>query len=152
MPRAKTPAKRPVGRPRKNRQENVPNRQENVPNRQENVPKKTIFDRIMERDELEQALFARPTTDRIEETLTERHDTYGYFIYLARVSQRLKKVLYNELAARKKDLAPDQIEALEMILHKIARIVNGDEDHIDSWHDISGYATLVADRLKGNVR
>ena len=147
MPRAKAPAKRPVGRPRKNRQQNVPNWQENVPNWQENVPKKTIFDRIMERDELEQAL-----SDRIEETLNERHDTYGYFIYLARVSQRLKKVLYNELAARKKDLAPDQIEALDMIMHKIARIVNGDEDHIDSWHDISGYATLVADRLKGNVR
>ena len=126
MPRTKAPAKRPVGRPRK-----------------------TIFDRIMERDELEQS---RPTTDRIEETLSERHDTYGYFIYLARISQRLKKVLYNELATRNKDLAPDQIEALEMIMHKIARIVNGDADHIDSWHDISGYATLVADRLKGNVR
>jgi len=135
MPRTKQPAKRPVGRPRKNRQENV--------------PKKTIFDRIMERDELEQAL---SDSDRIEETLTKRHGTYGYFIYLARVSQRLKKVLYNELAARKKDLAPDQIEAIEMILHKIARIVNGDADHIDSWHDISGYATLVADRLEGNVR
>jgi len=135
MPRTKAPAKRPVGRPRKNWQENV--------------PKKTIFDRIMERDELEQS---RPTTDRIEETLSERHDTYGYFIYLARISQRLKKVLYNELATRNKDLAPDQIEALEMIMHKIARIVNGDENHIDSWHDISGYATLVADRLKGNVR
>ena len=144
MPRAKTPAKRPVGRPRKNRQQNVPNWQENVP--------KSVFDRIMERDELEQALFARPTTDRIEETLNERHGTYGYFIHLAGVSQRLKKVLYNELAARKKDLAPDQIEALDMIMHKIARIVNGDENHIDSWHDISGYATLVADRLKGNVR
>ena len=138
MPRTKAPAKRPVGRPRKNWQENV--------------PKKTIFDRIMERDELEQALFSRPTTDRIEETLNERHDTYGYFIHLAGVSQQLKKVLFHELAARNKDLAPDQIEALEMIMHKIARIVNGDADHIDSWHDISGYATLVADRLKGNVR
>jgi hypothetical protein len=151
MPRTKAPAKRPVGRPRKNWQENVPNWQENVPNWQENVPnwqenvpKKTIFDRIMERDELEQS--------RIEETLNERHDTYGYFIHLAGVSQQLKKVLFHELAARNKDLAPDQIEALEMIMHKIARIVNGDADHIDSWHDISGYATLVADRLKGNVR
>lgn len=135
MPRA--PAKRPVGRPRKTA----------------NTRKRNVFDRILEADEeevLDKMLFS--PTDRIEETLTKRHDTYGYFIYLARVSQRLKKVLYNELAARKKDLAPDQIEAIEMILHKIARIVNGDADHIDSWHDISGYATLVADRLKGNVR
>jgi hypothetical protein len=97
-------------------------------------------------------LFSRPTTDHIDETLDRRHETYGYFIHLAGVSQQLKKVLFHELATRNKDLGPDQIEALEMILHKIARIVNGDENHIDSWHDISGYATLVADRLKGNVR
>lgn len=30
-----------------------------------------------------------------------------------------------------------------MILHKIARIMNGDPDHIDHWHDIAGYATLI---------
>jgi hypothetical protein len=34
-----------------------------------------------------------------------------------------------------------------MILHKIARIVNGDPNWSDSWRDIAGYATLVADRL-----
>jgi len=36
-----------------------------------------------------------------------------------------------------------------MILHKIARIVNGDPDYTDSWHDIAGYAKLVEDRLNG---
>jgi hypothetical protein len=44
-------------------------------------------------------------------------------------------------------LAPDQQEALEMIQHKIARILNGDPDYFDNWHDIAGYATLVAMRL-----
>jgi hypothetical protein len=39
-----------------------------------------------------------------------------------------------------------------MIASKIARIVVGDYDHIDSWVDIAGYAKLVADRLQGNVR
>lgn len=43
---------------------------------------------------------------------------------------------------------PDQKEALSMIFSKIARILNGDPDHIDSWHDIAGYATLVEDRLR----
>jgi hypothetical protein len=44
-------------------------------------------------------------------------------------------------------LRPDQKEALEMIQHKIARILNGDPDYVDSWTDIAGYSTLVADRL-----
>jgi len=131
MPRTKQPAKRPVGRPRKNRQENVPNWQENVPKVQK---------------------FLDGIDTYVDKILDDRHETYGYFINQATVSQEFKKILFHELAARNKDLAPDQIEALEMILHKIARIVNGDEDHIDSWHDISGYATLVADRLEGNVR
>ena len=52
-------------------------------------------------------------------------------------------------AERGCDLDPDQREALEMIAHKIARIVNGDPNYADSWVDIAGYATLVADRLQG---
>jgi len=30
-----------------------------------------------------------------------------------------------------------------MILHKIARILNGDPEYSDNWHDIAGYATLI---------
>lgn len=52
-------------------------------------------------------------------------------------------------AERGCDLDPDQREALEMIAHKIARILNGDPNYADSWHDVAGYATLVADRLQG---
>jgi hypothetical protein len=46
-------------------------------------------------------------------------------------------------------LEDDQAEALEMIANKIARILNGDPDYADSWTDIAGYATLVAERLNG---
>jgi hypothetical protein len=49
-------------------------------------------------------------------------------------------------------LTPDQQEALDMIFHKIGRIVNGDPDYADSWIDIAGYATLVADRLEGKIQ
>ena len=45
-------------------------------------------------------------------------------------------------------LAPHQKESLEMIQHKIARILNGDPNYSDSWHDISGYATLVENMLE----
>jgi hypothetical protein len=41
---------------------------------------------------------------------------------------------------------------MDMIMHKIGRIVNGDPDYADSWVDIAGYAKLVADRLDGVVR
>lgn len=44
-------------------------------------------------------------------------------------------------------LRPDQKEALEMVQHKIGRILNGDPDFHDSWHDMIGYTKLVADDL-----
>ena len=59
----------------------------------------------------------------------------------------LKQVMEAELDIRCKTLAPDQTEALHMIAHKIGRIINGDADYVDSWHDIAGYAQLVANRL-----
>ena len=46
------------------------------------------------------------------------------------------------------DLADDQRETLEMVAHKIGRILNGDPDYDDSWVDIAGYAKLIADRLQ----
>lgn len=55
-------------------------------------------------------------------------------------------------AERGCDLDPDQREALEMIAHKIARILNGDPNYADSWVDIAGYAKLIADRLQGLER
>jgi hypothetical protein len=51
-----------------------------------------------------------------------------------------------------KHLTDDQLEALEMICHKLARIINGDPAYSDSWRDIGGFAVLVADRLDGVVR
>lgn len=46
-------------------------------------------------------------------------------------------------------LKPYQAEALEMIAHKMARIVNGDPDYADSWRDIQGYAKLGEDASIG---
>ena len=83
--------------------------------------------------------------------LQERALQYGTFVSLAKTAQEFKSVLYRELGSRNKRLADDQSEALDMILHKIARIINGNADHIDSWADIAGYATLVAERLQGRT-
>jgi hypothetical protein len=84
--------------------------------------------------------------------LEERGGRYGCFVDHAAVSQRLKRVVWEELATRDKQLASDQLEALEMIMHKIGRIINGDADYDDSWRDIAGYSMLVCDRLNGVIR
>jgi hypothetical protein len=91
-------------------------------------------------------------TDTITQTLTERGARYGKFTGHAEVTQMLKTVVATALRKRDKTLAPDQQESLDMILHKIGRIVNGDPDYDDSWVDIAGYAKLVADRLQGVER
>jgi hypothetical protein len=91
------------------------------------------------------------TTD-IQATLAERGKTYGKFAEQAAISQELKLVLVNHLDERGKALPADQAEALGMICHKIARIINGDNNYVDSWHDIAGYATLVADHLRGDSK
>jgi hypothetical protein len=81
----------------------------------------------------------------ILEILNERGERYGTFQQQAAISQSLKRVMF----AAEKKLEDDQTEALEMIANKIARILNGDPDYADSWTDIAGYATLVAERLNG---
>lgn len=88
----------------------------------------------------------------INQTLDDRGNRYGPFVGHAEVTQRLKRVMAEELAKRGKSLADDQWEALEMIAHKIGRIINGDPDYDDSWVDIAGYAKLVSDRLQGTIR
>lgn len=92
-------------------------------------------------------------THDINTTLTERGRRYGTFKNHASIAQELKQALYRHMdQVSKVELDADQAEAIEMICHKLARIVNGDPDYADSWHDIAGYAQLVADRLNGVAR
>ncbi len=84
--------------------------------------------------------------------LTERGSRYGAFMGHAGVTCKLKDVIRAELNHRSKQLEVDQLEALDMICHKIGRIINGDADYDDSWRDIAGYSMLVCDRLNGIVR
>lgn len=84
-------------------------------------------------------------------TLEERGQRYGPFSGHAQVTMTLKRVIRDSLLLRGKALADDQQEALDMICHKIGRIINGDADYSDSWQDIAGYAQLVADRLNQSL-
>lgn len=85
-------------------------------------------------------------TTNVNEMLTERENRYGSFTNHASISQALKAVMQDRSGWDR--LAADQKEALEMVQHKVARILNGDPNYHDSWLDIAGYATLVANRLE----
>lgn len=88
-----------------------------------------------------------PHAGEITETLKDRHSKYGVFRDHARITQDLKHTLKRN-ATKWDSLTEDKKEALEMIAHKIGRILNGDPNYRDSWIDIAGYATLVADTLQ----
>lgn len=82
---------------------------------------------------------------QINQTLTERELRYGQYADLAEIAQSLKKTMRE--CPKWEALSADKKEALEMIQHKIARILNGDPGYVDNWHDIIGYAKLVESSL-----
>ena len=86
----------------------------------------------------------------IEQILEERGNRYGQFIDNAKFTHFVKEEMRRSPSWSK--MYADQREALDMIAHKIARIVNGDPDYTDSWDDIAGYAKLVSDRLRNSER
>lgn len=83
---------------------------------------------------------------QIETTLSERGKNYGSFDGHAEISQCIKVAF--KLSPNWNQLSSDKKESLEMIAHKIARIINGNPDYKDSWVDIEGYAHLISQNLK----
>lgn len=77
-------------------------------------------------------------------TIKNRQSVYGDFANTAETAQQLKGIL------RENDghLSAVQKESLDMIMTKVARIIGGDANHKDSWHDIAGYAMLAEERCK----
>jgi len=82
----------------------------------------------------------------ISETLKERGKDYGVFYGHAEITQGLKDVMRD--APGWKKLYPSMKEALDMVVHKIGRILNGNPLYIDSYRDICGYIKLVQDELE----
>lgn len=81
----------------------------------------------------------------IDKILAERGKTHGDFSNQAEVAQDLKKA-FRAWAKHNKKLTPYMKEAVDMILHKLARVATGDPFVQDHWDDIAGYATLASDR------
>jgi hypothetical protein len=81
----------------------------------------------------------------LDDTLEARGGQYGDFAAQAKASQLIKAAFakcdnWTELD----DIAR---EALETIAIKISRLLTGNPEHYDSWHDIAGYAELKARRI-----
>lgn len=79
-----------------------------------------------------------------EDLLSERGKTHGDFEHNASVSQDIKRLLRS--CGNWSLLGPSHQEALDMIAHKIGRIMAGDWTHQDHWDDIEGYAKLAAEK------
>jgi len=88
----------------------------------------------------------------VDAMLAERGKRYGTFLGHAHLTQTLKELITVHARQLNKKFFPDEAEALDMICHKLGRIVNGDPHYADSWRDIAGYAKLVADRLETGVQ
>lgn len=87
------------------------------------------------------------TTD-VDVILAERGNRYGTFENHARISQALKRAMHDSPNWSK--LTDVQKEGLEMIQHKVARMLNGDPSYLDNIIDVVGYATLVKDAMEAN--
>ncbi len=84
----------------------------------------------------------------IDNILQERGERYGRFEDNAATSQALKKVMKKSPNWEK--LSDAQKEGLEMIQHKIARMLHGDHLYLDSVLDIVGYSTLIKEAMEKN--
>ncbi len=82
----------------------------------------------------------------IDQILEERGSRYGDFGSHAIITQNIKAAMRHSHNWAK--LPNDMKESLEMVAHKIGRILNGDPNYADSWIDIVGYTQLVVDRLE----
>lgn len=83
--------------------------------------------------------------ESIDDLLEERGSRYGSFDEHARLSRELKDTCYS--GKKWSQLSYAQKESIDMIMHKVGRILNGDPNYKDSWTDIIGYARLIEETL-----
>lgn len=82
----------------------------------------------------------------VKKILADRPRTHGDFTDGARFTQSVLR-LASQMPGY--ESATDvQREGFHMIVHKCQRLLAGDPGFAEHWHDIAGYANLVADRCK----
>jgi hypothetical protein len=94
-----------------------------------------------------------PATDHdrlsaeVDQITTTRASTHGRYRDTARIAQSFKRVVHMELDDRlargQPDLTDQQLESIDLICTKLARIISGDSNEPDHWKDIGGYAQIA---------
>ena len=78
----------------------------------------------------------------VDKIVEERDSKYGGFECNSKTTQAIKEAL------AKRELPYYIKEALDMIAHKMARVVCGDPMYEDNFVDIIGYAQLALDMIR----
>ena len=86
----------------------------------------------------------------ITDTLNDREKKYGKFADNAHLAQSLRNTM--RTANGWYSLPDTQCEALDSIMGKIARQINGAKDYPDNFHDIAGYALLAEQEILSQLR
>jgi len=84
-------------------------------------------------------------SDKMTKILAERGEQYGSYRSQAELSRAIRDLVLSHI---KCEIPAYMEESINMISHKIARVANGNTHNVDSWRDIAGYATLVANLLE----
>lgn len=87
-----------------------------------------------------------PEKTDVDAILGERGNRYGTFESNAKTCQLLKNVLHSQDGWYR--LSYVQREAVEMMMHKISRLVNGDATYLDTVVDIAGYNQLMLEHMR----
>jgi hypothetical protein len=85
----------------------------------------------------------------IETVLATREKTHGVYAEQAALAQLLKRLLRGTRNWEKLDDC--QAQSMEALCDKISRILNGNNNEIDHWQDVSGYSSLVVRELEMRV-
>jgi len=79
------------------------------------------------------------------EIVKERNKIYGDFSNIAEVSQKIKDMYYMYNA---QELDPVINESIDMVIHKLARVICNGSRYIDNIRDIQGYCQLIINYLE----
>ena len=77
----------------------------------------------------------------VQKTLDKRGKNYGSYLDQSCIAENLMSQIEQEKGWKR--FPPTHRQATRMIAIKLARLLNGDPNHADSWHDIAGYASLA---------
>ena len=90
-----------------------------------------------------------PEPQGIDATLQERGNNYGEWADNSLFVEQMKSVLSSSVGYV--DTPHYVTEAFEMIFVKMARAINGDHRHLDTYTDIKGYIELAEREVKNEL-